>query len=187
MFQIRPMNAVADAARHALVQSKSGLVVGEGSSVSWKQRVLPIVRRASGGDVLTPSGTQRLIVASETGAAPSAAEIKAAIANPIASDLAVFDVTPKSGKFLLRVSQIAFGLGLVYLSTGALIGVAMPTGLQYVGLFYGGGYSTATTEKIKGVISDFAVFKEPKIDERTQKFFDAIKAIKAEAKKEQAK
>lgn len=187
MFQIRPLNAAAVAQSNAIIPTKSGIVIGQGYSAMWKRRLLPFLRRATEGDVLTPGGTQRLVAGTQGGAALSAAAIKVALANPEASDLAVFDVTPKSGKFLLRISQVALALGIVYLAGGVFVGVALPTGLRYVSIFYGGGLSTTKAAKVKEVISDFGVFKEHKVDDQTKKFFEAIKAAKGETKKEETK
>ncbi|MDW9481339.1 hypothetical protein GOB57_22085 [Sinorhizobium meliloti] len=128
-----------------------------------------------------------MVVGAAGGTAPSRAAIKAALANPEINDLAVFDVTPKSGNFLLRISQVALALGLVYLAGGVFVGVALPTGLRYVSIFYGGDLSTYKVAKIKQVISDFGVFKEHKVDDQTKKFFEAIKAAKGETKREETK
>ncbi|MBY3433585.1 hypothetical protein HFN89_05430 [Rhizobium laguerreae] len=190
MFHLKPLNKAAEDAldqQRAIFQSRSGLVVQEGRQAYWKRSFVPAVGRASGGDIMTPSGTRRVVIGFDGNAPLTNTEVRTLLSNPASGYFPVFDVTPKSGKFLERVSQVAFALGLVYLATGALVGVAMPAWLHYSSLFYGGGYSTATTGKIRKYISDTAVFKEPTIDERTKKFFDAIKAIKAEAKKEQVK
>jgi hypothetical protein len=190
MFHLEPLNNAAKDAlanKRGLIQSKSGLVIEAGKQAFWKRRLLPIFRKASGGDVLTPSGARRVVIGFDGAAPLSASEIKVSLTNPASGAFPVFDVTPKSGKFLLRVSQIALALGLVYLTAGAFVGVVLPAGLHYIAIYYGGSDSPATRTKIKKVIDDFAVLKEPKLDERTQKFFDAIKALKAGANKEQAK
>lgn len=187
MFEIQPLNGTAKETQHAIIQSKSGLVIAEGFSACWKRRGFPVLLRASVGDVLTPRGTRRLVVRATEGTALSRAAVKAALANPETSDLAVFDVTPKSGKILMRVSQVALALGLVYLAGGVFVGLALPTGLRYVSIFYGGGLSTTKAAKVKEVINDFGVLKEHKVDDQTKKFFEAIKAAKGETKKEETK
>lgn len=188
MYRLKPLNRVAERAieqEKTFLSSRSGLIVKTGDQACWSGRVSRSIRRASEGETIAPTGTRRVVIGFEGKAALSDNEVRELLASPQTGTFPVFDVTLRSGMFALRISQVALGLGIVYLVAGALVGVATPTALHYASLFYGGGQTPAARERVKAVINDFSVEKESVIDERTKKFFDAVRAAKADGGKEQ--
>lgn len=184
MIAITPLNNAADPSS-AYTNLHDGIVLNEGFSSS-KRGAFSILRMNTAGRVMQPTNRERHVIFSAK-EPPSRAEILSALKHPEQSALPVVEIKPASGRVMHRLSQIALALGVVYLSTGLIVGIALPTGLRWLSQYYGGlATTTEERQRIKKVISEFQVVKEDEdatIDDRTKEFFKAIKDAKAGTEK----
>jgi hypothetical protein len=151
-------------------------MVADGVSVIWKRRWLPFLRHAAAGDRLTPNGNISLVVRSASAPAPSPTAVRAALKDPVSSEMPVLEISPRSGTVMLRISQIAMALGLVYLAGGVLSGIVVPSAVRYASVYYGADTLRRDMPAAKRVISDHMVLKKHIVDEKTKKFFNEMKS-----------
>lgn len=179
MLKAVPLNSVAETVESPFILLVDGITLKEGFT-SRKRSILRLLKTNSAGELLQPTGRQRHVVFPLTDS-PKEAEIRKALINPQEGTLPVFEVSPASGRFMHRASQIALGLGIVYLAGGLLVGVALPTGLRWVSQYYGGGAMTIEErQRAKKVIREFEIMKENVVDQRAKVFFKAIKGARTE-------
>ncbi|TLX16264.1 hypothetical protein [Rhizobium sp. MHM7A] len=179
MIKAVPLNSVAETTEIPFILLADGFILKEGFT-SRKHGILRFLKTKSAGELLQPTGKQRHVIFS-LAQPPKQAEIEQALNNPQASALPVFEVSPASGKFMHRASQVALGLGIVYLAGGLLVGAALPTGLRWVSQYYGGGAMTIEErQRAKKVIREFEIMKENVVDQRAKDFFKAIKGARTE-------
>jgi hypothetical protein len=174
-----PLNVVAEVAETPFLFLREGLILKEGFTTR-KRSVFRFLKTKSAGELLQPTGNQRHVIFPLT-EPPKQSEIRQALDNPQASTLPVFEIGPASGKFMYRVSQVALGLGVIYLLGGLLVGVALPTGLRLVSQYYGGlGMTIDERQRAQKVIREFEIMRENVVDQRAKDFFGAIKGARTQ-------
>jgi hypothetical protein len=171
LIQVIPLNAAAESA-DVFTRLRDGLLVKDGYS-SAVRRYFRNRRVDSVDGIIQPYGKERHVIFTSE-ATPKHTELLLALKEPVKSALPVFEILP-AGRTMHRLSQVALGLGAIYLAFGLFAGVALPTGLQWVGQYYGGLSTTfEERQRMRKVITEFQVFRERVVDEKTQKFFKAL-------------
>ncbi len=178
MIKVIPLNAAAGFIPDSLTRSQAGLVLAEGFSATRKPGFLSLPRRVKAGDIIAPRGKERLII-SASSRQTSKEEIRAAARSPKEiTDIAVFEIAPKSGKTMFFLSQVALAVAISYLIGGIMIGAIIPTAVRYPALAWGASEIAAQGPKrrkeLKAIIEKFEVLRENVVDQRSKDFFDAI-------------